>query len=191
MTAHDPSADQTVQALLEARERFVRFLIPRTRSREAAEDLVQTSLLKALQTGAQPRSRESAVAWFYQMLRNALVDQARSRAAEARATERHRLEAPEAEEPEELERVACACIGALLPTLGDGDAGLIRAVDLEARAPKELAHELGITPNALGVRLHRARKALRAKVEQTCRTCAVHGCLDCRCGKGPGHPAHP
>lgn len=191
MEAPHPAPDDALQALLEARERFVRFLIPRTRSREAAEDLVQTSLLKALQTGAQPRNRESAVAWFYQMLRNALVDQARSRAAEARATERHRLEVPEAEEPEELERVACACIGALLPALGAGEAELIRAVDLEARSPKELAQELGITPNAVGVRLHRARKALRAKVEQTCRTCAAHGCLDCRCQKGTGHPAHP
>lgn len=184
---HEHEMDETVRTLLEARERFVRYLIPRVRSREAAEDLVQTSLLKALQTPARPRSRESTVAWFYQMLRNALVDQARSRASEARAVERHAQETDTAEEPE-LERIACACIQALLPALGPGEAALIRQVDLEDRPPKALAAELGITPNALGVRLHRARRALRQRVELTCRTCAAHGCLDCRCRPGSGGP---
>ena len=31
------------------------------------------------------------------------------------------------------------------------------------------------------VRLHRARKALRLRLEETCRACADHGCLDCTC----------
>jgi RNA polymerase sigma-70 factor (ECF subfamily) len=29
--------------------------------------------------------------------------------------------------------------------------------------------------------VHRARKALRRKVEQACGTCAEHGCFDCHC----------
>jgi RNA polymerase sigma-70 factor (ECF subfamily) len=171
---------ESVQTLLAAREQFVRFLIPRMRSREAAEDLVQASLLKILQAEAQPRETESSVAWFYQLLRNALVDHIRSRHAEARALERHGGD-PELEDGPELERVACACIQALLPTLKDAEAEVLQAVDLGGETPGAFAARAGITANAMTVRLHRARKALREKVERTCRTCATHGCLDCRC----------
>ena len=45
------------------------------------------------------------------------------------------------------------------------------------------ASDLGITPNNLKVRRHRARRALRARLEETCRICAAHGCLDCTCEK--------
>ncbi|HJV22280.1 MAG TPA: RNA polymerase sigma factor [Holophagaceae bacterium] len=178
MSAHLPP--ESVQALMAAREQFVRFLIPRMRSREAAEDLVQASLLKALKTEAPPRDAESSVAWFYSLLRNALVDHIRARHAEAKALERHALELDPLEEPE-LEQVACACIKALLPTLKEGEAKVLEAVDLQGLSPSAYAATQGVTANAMTVRLHRARKALREKVDLTCRTCAQHGCLDCRC----------
>ncbi|MBK8727636.1 MAG: sigma-70 family RNA polymerase sigma factor [Holophagaceae bacterium] len=174
--------DATVQNLLQAREQFVRFLIPRMRSREAAEDLVQASLLKVLQSQARPRDSESSVAWFYQLLRNALVDHIRAHHAEARALERHGGEEELVDDPE-LERVACACIQALLPTLKETEAEVLQAVDLGGETPGAFAARKGVTANAMTVRLHRARKSLREKVERTCRTCAAHGCLDCRCGK--------
>jgi len=158
----------------------VRFLTARLGNRSEAEDLVQASLLKVLQTAARPDDSESAVAWFYQVLRNALTDHVRSRKAEGRATERHAREQETAEEPE-LERVACQCIQALLPTLKPAEAQALSAVDLGGQSPAEAAARLGLSPNALSVRLHRARKALREKVERTCRTCAEHGCQDCRC----------
>jgi len=44
-----------------------------------------------------------------------------------------------------------------------------------------VAKELGITPNNLKVRRHRARQQLRERLEEVCRTCAKHGCLDCSC----------
>lgn len=183
------SADPgSLQTLLDAREQFVRFLVPRLRSREAAEDLVQASLLKILQSGAEPREAESAVAWFYRILRNALVDQVRARQAEVRAVERHAAEQMEAEEAE-LEAVACACVMALLPTLKPAEAEALKAVDLGGLAPAAFAEAQGITANAASVRLHRARKALRTQVERTCRTCAAHGCLDCRCKPAPGPAA--
>ena len=178
MSAHLPEG--TVPALMAAREQFVRFLIPRLRSREAAEDLVQAALLKALQTQAPPRDAESSVAWFYSLLRHALIDHVRSRQSEAKALERHALEQDPLEEPE-LEQVACACIKALLPTLKEGEAQVLEAVDLQGLSPSAFAATQGISANAMTVRLHRARKALRAKVDLTCRTCAQHGCLDCRC----------
>lgn len=182
---HDGPVHASVQPLLAAREDFVRFLIPRMRSREAAEDLVQASLLKILQAEAHPKDAESSVAWFYQLLRNAWVDHIRAHHAEARALERHGGD-PEFEEAPEWEQVACACIQALLPTLKDAEAEVIRAVDLGGETPAAFAGRAGISANAMSVRLHRARKSLREKVERTCRTCATHGCLDCRCKREKG-----
>jgi len=173
-------SDSVLSTLLGAREQFVRFLTARTRDRAEAEDLVQASLLKVIQTSAQPDSTESAVAWFYQVLRNALSDHHRARQSQLRAKERHARELEEGEEPE-LERVACQCIQALLPTLKPAEAEALETIDLGGQTPAEAAARLGLTPNAMAVRLHRARKALREKVERTCRTCAAHGCLDCRC----------
>jgi RNA polymerase sigma-70 factor (ECF subfamily) len=176
-----------LSTLLGAREQFVRFLTARTRDRAEAEDLVQASLLKVIQTSAKPDIAESAVAWFYQVLRNALADHHRASQSRLRATERHARDLVEAEEPE-LERVACQCIQALLPTLKPAEAEALEAIDLGGRTPAEAAALLGVTPNAMSVRLHRARRALREKVERTCRTCAAHGCLDCRCRPAQAKP---
>lgn len=182
-----PNPDPVLSTLLGAREQFVRFLAAQTRNRAEAEDLVQASLLKAIQTTAQPDSTDSAVAWFYRVLRNAMADHHRARQSQLRATERYAQDLKEAEEPE-LEQVACRCIKALLPTLKPAEAEALETIDLGGKSLADAAVHLGITSNAMAVRLHRARKALREKVERTCRTCATHGCLDCRCRPAPVEP---
>jgi RNA polymerase sigma-70 factor (ECF subfamily) len=40
---------------------------------------------------------------------------------------------------------------------------------------------LGITVNNLAVRLHRARKQMRARLEKFCRDCSTAACVDCTC----------
>jgi RNA polymerase sigma-70 factor (ECF subfamily) len=181
----DLKQSEVVGQLLEARERFVRFLIPRMGSREAAEDLVQSCLVKVLQTEAQPKEAESTVAWFYRLLRNARVDHIRAEVAELKAVDRHSQEHPMLEPAPELERVACGCIPAILSTLKPADQGLLRALDMEGGSLSATAARQGISANAMGVRLHRARKTLRERVHRTCGACASHGCGDCRCGSTP------
>ena len=56
----------------------------------------------------------------------------------------------------------CGCFAPLLEALKPEYAEILRRVDLEGRKPAEFARETGITPNHAMVRLHRARKALRA-----------------------------
>jgi RNA polymerase sigma-70 factor (ECF subfamily) len=58
---------------------------------------------------------------------------------------------------------------------------MIERLDLEPGDPGVVAQELKIQPNKLKVRRHRARQALKQLLEETCRTCAIHGCLDCTC----------
>ena len=48
----------------------------------------------------------------------------------------------------------------------------------------QFAARHGISLDNVKVRRHRARKALRERLVDTCRLCADHGCLDCTCGPG-------
>lgn len=184
MTAHhEPTA--AVQALVDNHRHFLAFLERRMGSRAEAEEVLQTAFVKALEKGHLLRDEESAVAWLHRVLRNALVDHHRARAARERALEaRAAVEGADGEDLE-LEGEACRCVGALLPALKPEYADLLQRVDLEGESVRGAAEALGITPNHAGVRLHRARRALLREVERSCRTCATHGCLDCTCGE-PG-----
>ncbi len=172
---------EAVPLLVSNHERFLRFLEPRVGSREAAEDILQNAFVKSLEKGDTIREGESALAWFYRVLRNAVADHYRRRGAEARALGRRR--APEAAPPTdaEMEATACGCFKDLVGTLKPEYADILRRVDLEGSRVDEVARAEKITPNNAMVRLHRARRALHARLVQTCGTCTEHGCLDCRC----------
>lgn len=81
-------------------------------------------------------------------------------------------------------RTVCACVASLAETLKPEYASALRRVEVDGASLRTYAGEQGITPNNAGVRLHRARLALRRQVAKSCGTCATHGCLDCPCGGG-------
>lgn len=180
-----PDREDVVAALLAQRGRFLAFVERRVGSRAVAEDLLQTAFARTLEKGGALKDDEGAVAWFYRLLRNALVDHHRRQAAEGRALAVEARDADGAQEDPELKDAVCACLGDLLPTLKPSYAELVRQVDLEGRAVQDVAREAGITPNNAGVRLHRARHALKRSLERSCGACAAHGCLDCSCKPRP------
>lgn len=176
----EPGVD--VESLVRHRRRFLRFVERRVGSREDAEDILQTALANLVEHGGNLRRVESVVAWFYRLLRNAIVDHHRRGGARQRAVER--LPRDPAIEPgfdARLERNVCTCVLEELEDLKPEYAEILRRVEIEERPVGEVARELGIAANAARVRLHRARQALRRRLELTCRTCVDHGCLDCTC----------
>lgn len=177
---------QIEEQLLKELDTFTAFARSRVGDPHLAADVVQESLLKAVKSADQLRDDESVTAWFYRILRRTIIDLYRRRDAAQRAVERLEVEfavPPDAED----ERVACACIEALIPTLKPDYADLIRRLDLEGRPPEQVAAAAGLTANNLRVRHHRARQQLRERLEQTCRLCAKHGCLDCTCASAGRH----
>ena len=177
-----PAAPDVVRVLVENHARFLAFLERRVGSREDAEDLLQSAFVRGLERGAALRDEESATAWFYRLLRNALVDHYRRRAAEKRALNRM-PPAPETTD-QELMDVVCGCVADLARTLKPEYAAALERVEVQGASLRAFADEQGITPNNAGVRLHRARLALRRQLARSCGTCAAHGCLDCTCGGG-------
>lgn len=148
--------------------RFLAFLEARLGSREEAEELLQAAYLKGLKSSGTVKEREKVTAWFFQLLRNALTDHWRKRAAEGRAVDAYGAEA--------LRR-------GLVETIKPEYADAIKKVDLEDASVQDLAKAAGVAANSGAVRLHRARKTLKKRLIQTCGKCAEHGCRDCDCGK--------
>lgn len=176
------------EALVASRERFLAYVRARVRDPQLAEDILQDSLLRAVRAAPTLRDEERLVPWFYRVLQNAIVDAYRRRGVErAHVTELDARDADgleaEAATPED-EAVVCACFEPLVGTLKPEYAELIESLDLRGEAPEAAAARLGITPNNLKVRRHRARQALRRRLEETCRVCATHHCLDCTCQQG-------
>jgi RNA polymerase sigma-70 factor (ECF subfamily) len=168
-----PSAPDLTARLLAQRGAFKAFLASRVGNEADAEDLLQNGLVKALARADEVKDGEKAVAWFYQILRNAIVDHRRSRNAAARRDDRWAAETGALVEDAEADRQICACFEQLLPTLKPTHAELIRRVELQGEAVAHAAAALGLTPNNASVTLHRARNELRTKL--------LSFCTDCRC----------
>jgi DNA-directed RNA polymerase specialized sigma24 family protein len=86
--------------------------------------------------------------------------------------------------PAEDATTLCVCLWEVIPTLKPEYAELIIELELRDGDPARVAERLGITRNNLKVRRHRARWALRQRLEELCRSCAVHGHPDCPCQHG-------
>ena len=176
-----PLSREVEEALVENHRRFLAFLERRTGDRAGAEDILQSAYSRAVEKGVPAEDSAGAVNWFFAVLKNAITDHYRHRAVEARAIEKLAAESPSEIADPELRDEVCACFRRLLPTLHAEYAEILEKVDLGDRPVSEVAAELGITANNAGVRLHRARGALRKQLERTCGACATHGCLECSC----------
>jgi len=175
----DPPTAETLAALVASHREFLAYVERRVGDRALAEDILQDALVRSLDKVGDVH--ESLIGWFYRVLRNAIVDHVRRRAAQDR-----RLAAMEAGSPTQtdaaLEDVVCRCVTKLAETLKPEYADALRRIDVEGLPVKDYANQAGISSNNAGVRVFRAREALRRQVARACGTCAEHGCFDCTCG---------
>ena len=120
--------------------------------------------------------------WLYAILRSTMNDHfrkatRRSRLAVAVARDPHQLVA---DAPVQMARL-CTCPSRLLTELRTVDAKLIRRIDFGEEDRKIVAADMGLNRNALGVRLHRARAALREAIQYHCGACCLEDPDDCYC----------
>lgn len=176
-------SDPDIAATLVANHRaFLAFVERRVGNRDLAEEIVQAALVKNLDKF--DTVRDTAVGWFYRVLRNAIIDHARRKHVADRRHERLVVETEASAEPDaELQNVVCQCVGELAATLKPEYADALRQIELEGVSVKDYAERAGISASNAGVRVFRAREALRKQVARACGTCATHGCLDCTCGQ--------
>jgi RNA polymerase sigma-70 factor (ECF subfamily) len=178
-----PGAD-VAAALVDHHREFLAFVERRVGRRDVAEEILQDAFVRNLEK--LDSVRESAIGWFYRVLRNAMIDHGRRAAAAGRSLASYAAEREASDaRDEELHGVVCKCVSALAHTLKPEYADALQRIELEGVSVKDYAERTGISSNTAGVRVFRAREALRKQVARACGTCATHGCLDCTCGGAP------
>jgi len=169
-----------IEQLVDNHREFLRFVERRVGDRALAEEIVQDAFVRSLNRDAD--IRESVVGWFYRVLRNAVIDRQRRQAVADRRLQQFAAELEATGEPrDELSGVACGCVARLADTLKPEYADALRRIEVDGLSVKDYAEAAGISAGNAGVRVFRAREALRKQVARSCGTCAEHGCLDCTC----------
>ena len=180
IAARTPKQNAVLAELLEHREEFLGLLIRRASDPAVADDILQADYTKALQKGEYIQNVESVVAWFYRMLRNAVVGDYRRNDGRTRAHQPFVTEAPLNYE-NEVEANLSACVEGVVQTLKPEYRTVVKRIDLRGESIADFGQFEGTTANNASVRLHRARRAAVKKLTQVCGPCADHRCLDCTC----------
>jgi RNA polymerase sigma-70 factor (ECF subfamily) len=167
-----------INTLTGERGRFVRMARSRVATEADAEDVVQGALLRAAERAAQLEDATRARAWFYRILRRAIADHHRSKPLHVGE---EALENEPAAEDAGPRPPSCRCARRLLDQLRPAYAEIVDRVDFNDEDPAEVAEALRVSTANLYVRLHRARRALRERVESHCGVSSIEPCLECSC----------
>lgn len=174
----------SLEALSANRKRFLGFLINRLGNSAEAEDVLQEFCLRVISRKDQLREVDRLNAWLYAVLRSTLNDHYRKTGRNRRLSAAFESEQKSVEVSEDgLEEFiyVCKCVTELVPTMRHDQSELIRRVDIDDEERRSVARDLEVTVGALGVRIHRARAALRDLLLEHCGCCCKHGFDDCSC----------
>jgi RNA polymerase sigma factor (sigma-70 family) len=173
-------AKPAVDMLVGQRDRFMNFVAARVPDRAEAEDVLQDAYGKVLAGAAENVPPDRLVPWFYRLLRNAVTDRYRRLSAQSRAREKWERDPARLAAVEPPRRI-CACTRQALASLNSRYIAVLTAIELEGASIATFAKANGLTEGNAAVRVHRARRALTARLRAVCRSCADTACGDCHC----------
>jgi len=183
--AFEPPDHAVRLALARGYDRLRSYLQRRFGTQAEADEVLQAFVLRALERSGDIRNTESVRGWLSRVLATTIADFHR-RSSKDKTREvafypelNDRLAA---NADAELDSVVCECFYVHLAHLKSEHAEVIRRVDLAGEPREVVAAEIGVTVNNLTVRLHRARQALRERLERTCVVCLEDSFWECRCG---------
>lgn len=171
---HD-SLNAVHDAVRVRREHLVRFVRQRAGTRIDAEEVVQLAIQRALERAEQVKEPSRAEAWLGRVVRNVLLDELRKKSAPILPVDELDLSAITDDD------IDCWCVLVQAEQLKSEYAVILRRVVIDGVAVGRVATELGLTPNNAMVRLHRARAALKERLEAHCGTTSARSCSVCGC----------
>jgi RNA polymerase sigma-70 factor (ECF subfamily) len=171
------AANAISDALASSRGELVGFVRKRAGHLVDPEDVVHRVAERALAAGSL-RDPRRARAWLFRITRNELADELRRIGLPA---DELPDDLPDPEPPPFGDGRPCQCGLDIAKALRPDYAAILERAVIDDVPVTEVARELGITPNNATVRLHRARKALRAAVAERCGTTKLHECMECSC----------
>ena len=155
---------------------FRRFVAARTPFADV-DDVLQSAALRAVERADSLQDPAKVLPWLYQIHRNVVTDLQRKQASEDRRKDAFAFDMMigETDKPEH-----CACSLSQAGKLRKSYAVILELVDIKGATLKEAARSLNLTVNNAGVRLHRARAALKRRLLAHCGVSTIRECTDCR-----------
>lgn len=172
-----PAQSAVCAALANRRDQLLEVARRRGGKRIDAEEVLQVAVQRALERAGQLRDPDRAAAWLGRIVRNTVLDELRKKPAPGSALDVAELAAAE----EGAAAVDCRCVLAQARQLKPEYAHILHRVVVDAVPVSLVARELGLTPNNAMVRLHRARTALKQRLQSHCGTTSLLACSDCGC----------
>lgn len=168
-------ADAVRSALGTQREQLLALIRRRGGGKVDADEVLHVALQRALERAEQVRDPARAEAWIARVVRNVLLDELRKKQVPVLGIDELELAAIDDE------GIDCWCVLVQAEQLKPEYASILRRVIIDGVPVTQVAAELGITPNNAMVRLHRARTALKKRLEAHCGTTTARSCSDCGC----------
>jgi RNA polymerase sigma-70 factor (ECF subfamily) len=164
------------RAVVTQRKQLLTLVRHHAAGRLDAEEVLQMALQRALERAAQVRDPARVEAWLSRLVRNLVVDELRRKREIVRPVDE--LELAASDDGAVLD---CRCVLVQVDQLKSEHSQILRRVVVDGVAVSQVAAELSLTPNNAMVRLHRARRALKARLKEHCGTTSARSCADCGC----------
>jgi RNA polymerase sigma-70 factor (ECF subfamily) len=166
-SAGSDAADDFAIELVGLRRTLYQRALFLTQDRNAAEDLAQATVERALVSRSRFQSGTNLRAWLLLMMRNLFIDGRRRAVFQVTANvvdEESAAPAPDAElSPVDL--LSSDDVAAAAALLGHEQREIFTLAYIERLSYREIAGRLGISPNATGGRLFRVRTRMRRLLE--------------------------
>lgn len=128
------------------------------------DDLVQEAAVRLVKGLPTLRNPERLGPYVGRVVRSVWTDHLRRRRLDLDPAE----ELPHEPDPLDLSPEVASWLPALIETLPEADRDILRLVELEGVSQKEAAQRLGLSSSGARTRVQRARKRLRAALEDCC-----------------------
>lgn len=133
-------------------------------NKPVAEDLVQETFTKVWQYLCDGHPIQHLRAFLYQTARNMIIDRQKRKETSNVSLESMREDGfePKGDSAETIvTEIECHQLLEMMDRLNESDKDLLLLRYVEGYGPKEIANILNETPNAISVRIHRAKKFLK------------------------------
>lgn len=155
-------------------DRIHRYIASMIDDPDEAEDLTQEAFLRAYNQRDMLRNRGAMVSWLYRIATNVSLDRLRQRARRTPLESETDLDeipsdphTPSLQQTIEQNEMS-ACVQRYLTDLPDTYRAAILLQDMNGLTGPEIAETLGVSLATVKIRLHRARRKLRAALEDGC-----------------------
>lgn len=145
-----------------------------------SEDIFHQAIARVLQTESNPENPEKMSSWFYQILKNTMIDEFRKTKRENQKAIELKLDL-ERTLDEPTEKKLCDCVDLMIEELPESEKRLLEGHFFEGKSYKTLALESGLGESAIRVKAMRAREKLKTSLKRECGINEFGEATDCEC----------